>query len=93
MEKSVGYAAAGVDPRETSALVSAHDVLSNARDLASRVEALASKLLGPVPEQADNAGIKGGPSGLFGGLKESAENTQRYLDDANAAISRIERAL
>ena len=94
MKTSTGYAEQAVETRDVSAITRAREVLDNARSLASRLEDMASRLLGPVPQSAESAGGKmGGPVGLLGDLKEDAESTQRWLNDANHALSCIERAL
>lgn len=68
-------------------------VLSNARDLAGRVERLADQLLGPVLAAVCESHETKRAEGLFGELAEDVRITQRWLDDANRALNRIEGAL
>lgn len=68
-------------------------VLSNARDVAARVERLADQLLGPVPVPVNDGCETKRAEGLFGELAEDARTTQRWLDDASRALNRIEGAL
>lgn len=60
--------------------------------LVSRLESLADRLVGPVPE---NASKEGGPnpSGLFASLQLSAEHAARRVSAGFSALERIERGL
>lgn len=82
------------DQPPVTPIAATRTVLGNARDLAARVERLADTLLGtfPVPCEAGSS-QKQPDNGLLTALVDDATGTQRWIDDANGALSRIERSL
>jgi hypothetical protein len=76
-----------------TALGTARHVLSNARDLAGRIERLADQLLGPVPVPPEGGNANKSAEGALNELADDAMRTQRWIDDANRALNRIDGAL
>lgn len=68
-----------------------HQAFSASAELASRINWLADKLVGPVPQNAEKAGDCDGPGvldELAGGARRSLRNTSAGHD----ALTRLERA-
>lgn len=77
-----------------SAVGSAEYTMEQARDLSFRVQALADRILGPVPTPNATAGMNGAERmGVFPLLQSSSERTQSVLSEGFEAINRIERSL
>lgn len=67
--------------------------LASARALATRVEHMVDSLLGEVPVAANTVGENPQPLGCLHQLADEALRTEKYLDEANAALARIEAVL
>lgn len=82
-------------PRQTRSthFDTVEDALSFASTVASRIEAMADAMLGCEPCAATSQGGIEAPSGVLPRMAASAQYTRGRLDDAMAALDRIEKAL
>lgn len=62
------------------------------RVLRARIQSLADKLCGSVPE-TDPEGLRSVPSGVFETIAEHGRSISRNVSEASEALDRIERAL
>lgn len=62
------------------------------RTLRARIESLADRLCGSVPE-SDTSGLREVPSGVFDNVAELGRSIGRNVASAREALDRIERAL
>jgi hypothetical protein len=62
------------------------------RVLRARIETLADRLCGTVPE-TDSAGLNSVPSGVFEAIAEHGRSISRNVSEACEALDRIERSL
>lgn len=76
-------------PAFTDAIAEAEE---NVRTLRARIEALADKLCGSVPEN-DASGGETPPLGIFGTVAEHGRSINRNVGSAREALDRIERCL
>lgn len=93
--EKAAYNARDVAPEE-SAISTALQALSEARNLSDRVQDMANRICGQVPPSAV-AGIGGPkdpmPGGILPDLSQAARGTMRCLSEAFSELARIERAL
>ena len=64
-----------------------------ATTLSTRVQALATRLLGPTATASAEDTQASKPNGFFSVLEETADTTAAYIRRAHEALDRIERAL
>jgi hypothetical protein len=88
-----GYSLSEKNQVGLSAFTEANLAENRLIDVASRLNALTNKLLGPLPEINSAGAVLPQPSGLFNGLGESARNCNNLITTMNNAIDRIEKAL
>lgn len=80
-------------PRQSPAFTDAiAEAEENVRTLRARIEALADKLCGSVPE-ADGRGEAGPSIGVFEMVAEHGRSINRNVGSAREALDRIERCL
>lgn len=89
-----GSGSACVTQPRQNPLDAAHNTLERARDLVFRIEALADRLVGSVPEASGSTkGPACDPTALLDALREHAEVVSDRLTDGIRAIDRIEARL
>lgn len=90
-EKS-NYATAAVrPPRLPGPVNDVKDAVERAATLCSRIEALADRLVGSVPESDTASGGMAGSDGLFNELAGKAHYLNGRIADAERALERIEK--
>ena len=91
MNSSLGMSAGLAAPRQ-SPIDTAHNTLERARELVSRIEMLADRLVGCVPENPSASG-SAISSALLDTLRDHAEAVSDRLTDGLRAVERIEARL
>lgn len=80
-------------PVEDTAFTAVSAALDRSNLLATRVEALADRLVGSVPQPVNSAEGRSGPGAVLPALRATANQTRSLVEDALSALDRIERAL
>lgn len=77
-----------------SAFERVQHTLSEARELAIRIDGIAERLLGSGPStgEAQN-GARAVPTGILPNMVDDAERTQSYLRNAQSSLKKLEQAL
>ena len=87
------YATIGESPVEDTAFSAVSAVLDRSNLLSVRVQQLADRLVGSVPQPVSGAEGRTGGGAVFPALRAAAHQTHSAVEDALNAIDRIERAL
>lgn len=67
--------------------------LGSARELSIRIQALADRALGPVPESACGSQTMPTSGGVLGGMRDDALVTRELVEDGMRALARLEQVL
>lgn len=83
-----------VNSKPASAFERVQSTLSEARDLAIRVDGIVERLLGSNPSTGETAGVlHPTPSGMLGNMADDAERTREYLRGAVSSLNKLDQAL
>ena len=80
-------------PEQATPLVRLSGSMEEARALAYRIQSLADRLCGPVPQAVNTASGQSSPPAIFPAIRQSAEQLSDAVREAHDAINRIERQL
>lgn len=85
--------AIGQQARPSTQFDTVSEALNFAQGVVDRVEGLANRLCGCVPQSGETNGISETPDGILARMAMQAQYTHSRLVDAMEALARIERAL